>query len=247
MHIKSILLSIFALTALSTNLAQASLITNGGFESASNGGNKQLDANNKDKRDDRALVDGWLSSNGNDGGYNFVLDSKIANTKESAIWLKGDKNGFMASPDGGNFFASDPMYYPGTFSQTVSGLKVGASYTLTFYYALAQQTGFKGDNSGDYWRVGFGNDYQNTSALSIVDSGFSGWKTATMTFIASSVSESLSFLAKGGPDGAPPFMLLDGVSLNATNAVPEPTTGSIILGGLAVMAFVARRRHARRA
>ena len=33
---------------------------------------------------------------------------------------------------GGNFFASDPLYYPGYLFQTISGLTVGKDYTLTF-------------------------------------------------------------------------------------------------------------------
>jgi hypothetical protein len=247
MRIKSILLSIFAVTSLAATVADAApiLIANGGFESVTNGGNKQL-SSTVTNANDRATITGWTSSNGNDGGYNFVLDSSLAATSKSAIWLEGNKNGFSASPDGGNFFASDPLYYPGTLAQSVYGLTIGTSYTLTFYYALAQQVGYTGANSGDYWQVGFGNDTQNTAKLSIDDDGFSGWKKASMTFIASSLSESLSFLAKSGPDGAPPFMLLDGVSMTATNAVPEPATWSIFLGGLIAMGFLARRRHARR-
>lgn len=248
MRIKAILLSVSAATALITGVANSApiLVANGGFESTTNGTNKQL-SSTANGESDRTTMSGWTSSNGNDGGYNFVLDSKIANTHKSAIWLESENNGFGASPDGGNFFASDPLYHPGTLSQIISGLAIGTKYTLTFHYALAQQVGFTGANYDNYWQVGFGNTTQNTSLLSIADNGFSGWKTASMTFIADSLSESLSFLAKGGPDGAPPFMLLDGVSLTPTNAVPEPSSWSIMLGGLVAMGFLARRRHARRA
>ena len=95
----------------------------------------------------------------------------------------------------------------------------------------------------EVWLVGFGGATQNTSSLSIADSGFSGWKTASMTFTASNVSQALSFLAQGSSPGAPPFLLLDGVSLTA--AVPEPATWGMMLGGLGLVGLLARRRRAR--
>jgi hypothetical protein len=244
MRIKSVLLFLSVAVFLSAGVACASpiLLSNGNFESTTNGTNKQL-SSTVTSDSDRSTLTGWTSSNGNDGGYNFVLDSSIATTNASAIWLKS--NGYSASHDGGNFFASDPLYFPGTLSQNVNGLLIGSAYTLTFEYALAQQVGFTGENSGDFWQVGFGDAIRNTSLLSIADGGFSGWKTATMTFTATSTSEVLSFLAKGASPGAPPFMLLDGVSL--VSAVPEPSTWSIVLGGLILIGLLTRRRRAAQA
>jgi len=246
MRIKTFLLSLSAVAALSAGVAHAStnLITNGDFEATTNGTNKQL-ASSVTNAADRTTLVGWTSSNGRDGGYNFVLDSSIANTSSSAIWLKSANNGYTSSPAGNNVFASDALYYPGTLSQTVNGLTVGKSYTLTFDYALAQQVGFTGANSDNYWQVGFGGTTTDSTALSIANGGFSGWKAATMTFTATSASESLSFLAKGASPGAPPFMLLDGVSLTA--AVPEPSTWGMLLGGLGLVGFMARRRANKRA
>lgn len=243
MRIKSLLLSLTAIAALSAGVAHAStnLVKNGSFETTTNGTNKQL-ASSTTTKSNRTTVAEWTSSNGNDGGYNFVLSSSIANTNSSALWLKGTNNGYTASPDGGNFLASDQLYYPGTISQTISGLTIGGLYTLTFDYALAQQVGFTGANLDNYWQVGFGSSVQNTSLLSIANGGFSGWKEATMTFTATSTSELLSFLAKGTPAGAPPFLLLDGVSMVA--AVPEPATWGMMLGGIGLVGFVARRRRA---
>jgi len=244
MRIKSILLSLSAFAALSFGAAHAStnLVTNGNFEATTKGTNKELASSvAKTGTTDTTLV-GWTSSNGNDGGYNFVLNSNIADTDKSAIWLKGTNNGYTASSAGANVFASDGAYYPGTLSQTINGLSIGHTYTLTFDYALAQQVGFNGANSNDFWQVSLGGTTKDTTALSIASGGFSGWETATMTFKATSVNEALSFLAKATSPSSPPFLLLDGVSLTA--AVPEPSTWGMMLIGIGFIGFLARRRAA---
>jgi hypothetical protein len=245
MRIKSILLSLSAIAALSASIAHAStnLVTNGNFEATTNGTNKQL-ASSVTTAADRTTLTGWTSSNGNDGGYNFVLSSALANTWDSAIWLKSENNGYANSANGGNIFASDSQYYPGTLSQTITGLTAGTQYTLSFESALAQQVGFDGANSNNYWQVGFGNATQNSTALSIASGGFSGWTTSTLNFTASGASQVLSFLAQGSP-GAPPFLLLDNVSLAA--AVPEPSTWGMLLVGIGMIGFMARRRATRQA
>lgn len=243
MRIKHFLLSVSAVAALGANVAHANLITNGNFEQTTGSANKQL--SNVAGTSGRTTLVGWTSGNAsNGGGYNFVLDSSIATTSASALQLYGGNNGFTASKDGVNVFASDPAYYPATLSQTVSGLTIGTSYTLTFDYALGQQVNYTGANS-DYWQVGFGNDTLNSSVLSIAQGGFSGWQTATMTFTATAASEALTFLAKTSSPGQPPFMLLDGVTLDATT-VPEPSTLSLMLGGIGLAGMLAWRRRAKR-
>lgn len=241
MRITSILLPIATVAAFGAGTAHAAtnLVANGNFDTVTNGTNKQL-ASSATAAADRTTLAGWTSSNGNDGGYNFVLDSALANTSSSAIWLRSESNGYATSSNGGNFFASDALYYPGTLSQTINGLTVGTAYTLTFDYALAQQVGFTGANSNNYWQVVFGNTTQNAGSLSIANGGFSGWATASMTFTATNVSQALSFLAQSASPGAPPFLLLDGVSL--VSGVPEPSTWGMLLGGLGLLGFVARRR-----
>ena len=242
MRINAILLSLSAIAAMGAAQASTNLVANGGFEQTTNGTNKQLSSTVTDEAN-RTTMTGWTSSNGNDGGYNFVLDTKTAPTRASAIWLETDGNGYDPLSGRGNVFASDSQYWPGTRSQTISGLTAGSVYTLSFDYALAQQVGFDGANTNNYWQVGFGGATQNSTALSIADNGFSGWKTATMTFTASGASQVLSFLAKGEAPGAPPFLLLDGVSL--VSAVPEPATWGMLLGGLGLVGLLARRRAKR--
>jgi hypothetical protein len=236
MQLKSVLLSLSAVAALSASVANAiPLVTNGNFELTTNGTNKQL-ASSPTSASDRTTLTGWTSSNGNDGGYNFVLDSRIITTSASTIGLKS----YSSSTSHGNVFASDPLWYPGKLSQNIFGLNIGDTYELTFDYALGQQSGFDGANKNNYWQVGFGKDIQNSAMLTIDNGGFSGWKTASMTFKATSVSQVLSFLALGSSPGAPPFMLLDNVSMQA---VPEPSTLSLMLGGVGLVGFLARRRR----
>lgn len=244
MRIKSVLLFVSALITFGASSAFAGpiLVQNGNFELTSNGGNKRI--NGTDVKTGYTTLTGWTSSEDGSakGGYNFLLNGATATTDSSVLKLEGKNNGFKASPTGGNFFASDSQYYPGQLSQLITGLTIGTSYLLTFDFALAQQAGFTGANYDNYWQVGFGSAKQNSTKLTILDDGFSGWKSATMAFTASSASEMLSFLARGTAPGAPPFMLLDNVALNASQ-VPEPATWTMLLGGLALIGFMARRRR----
>jgi hypothetical protein len=244
MRIKSVLLSlsaVIAMSALSAGLANAAtnLVTNGGFESTTNGTNKELTTATRPDVN-RTTISGWSSLDPNrNAGFNFLLDSEIANTSASVKWMKNDISGSLGT---GNVFASDSQYHPGTLSQSITGLTDQSLYTLTFSYALTQQVGFNGANYDNFWQVGFGNSSQNTSLLSTASGGFSGWKSASMTFVASGTDQVLSFLAQGTAPGAPPFLLLDNVSL--TSAVPEPATWGMLFGGLGLVGFLARRRSA---
>lgn len=243
MRNKTVLLFLATILSFGSSMAHASFILNGDFEATKDGRNNLKLNGPTVKEKDRTELIGWTSSEfGNSrgvGGYNFLLNGSIANTNKSALWLEGDNNGYKASPTGGNFFASDSQYYPGVLSQKVNNLTKGVDYILTFDYALAQQVGFVGANYDNFWEVGFGNATQNTTKLTIQDNEFSGWKSASMTFTATGASELLSFLAKGTAPGAPPFMLLDNVNL--VSAVPEPATLALMLGGVGLLGFSARR------
>jgi hypothetical protein len=239
MRIKASMLSLFTVAALSAGAANANLITNGNFDTVTHGTNLQLTSGTTTTTAGRTTLTGWNSAkSGASDGYNFVLVNSLAAGNTS---IKQIKN-YTASANGGNLFASDAVYGPGVLSQTVNNLIVGTTYILTFEYAVGQQAGFSGANPNDYWQVGFGSSTANTAMLSISGDAFSGWQTASMAFVASSTSQLLSFLAKGGTTGAPPFMLLDGVSMDA-KAIPEPSTISLLLAGIGLVAFAARRRN----
>ena len=147
-----------------------------------------------------------------------------------------------ASPDGGSFLAvdADPLYNS-KISQNITGLVVGQTYNLSFWYAGAQFTTRTGATT-EWWDVTLGDTTQRTAILSNASEGFTGWQKATMSFVATSSSELLTFLAGGTPAGQPPVALLDGISLTA--AVPEPaTSASMLLGVLVLGALRLRRRR----
>lgn len=174
-------------------------------------------------------------------GYNYVFTSGTATAIASygtAALLDGSTIG--NSPAGGNFLVSDANAGSSAITQTVSGLTVGAPTTLTFYWGAAQQSGYSGATT-QYWQVSLGSSTQDTTTYSLGSGAFSGWMQATMTFIPTSTSEVLSFLAVG--TGSPPLLLLDGVTLEA----PEPATWAVLVTGLVGLGFAARRRRGTRA
>jgi len=215
--------------------ARADLIVNGGFETttgSSSGGQLGYNVN----------ATGWSTT-----GYNFLFTPGSADTTgvtgsdgNLQLWGPGNgsANGLPAtSPAGGNYVAADGAYEVGAINQTLSGLTVGAQYTVSFYYAGAQQEGvnFTAPTT-EAWQVSFGSSTQTTPVLNNAGKGFTGWQSETFTFTADNTSDVLSFLAEGTPSGVPPFSLLDGVDVEPA-VVPTPEPSSLIGGGLVVLAL----------
>ncbi len=223
------------------------LVTNGGFETTTNGAGYQFESSQSGSPYTTAT--GWTSTNLNGNAYNFIFASGTADTtgvvgQSGGLSLWGSNNGGLdmipaSSPDGGNFVAADGDYKTGAISQTINGLTSGATYQVGFWWAASQQKNFDGDTQ-QYWAVSLGSQTQDSPTYDLPSHGFSGWMYQTFTFTADGSSDVLSFLAVGNLP-IPPFLLLDGVSMQS---VPEPS--SVVLFGLGLMGLVGVKLRRRR-
>jgi hypothetical protein len=228
--------------------AQASFVTNGGFET--NTGSGELGYN--------TVASSWSTT-----GYNFIFQSGTADTTGSfgldgtlTLWgpNNGSNNGLPASsPDGGYFIGMDGDFgsdlgnglRTAPVTQTLTGLTPGNSYVVSFWWAAAQQEAFSGDTQQSL-QVGFGSSTQSTATIDLPSHGFSGWMQQTFTFTADGTSDLLSFLAVGSP-ALPPFLLLDGVTVD-NPPTPEPASVYQMVGGLTLLGIVmgVRSRRSRK-
>jgi PEP-CTERM motif len=228
---------------ISVPAVASNLVVNGSFEV--NGGGGQINFNTS--------ATGWTVPGTANSSYTFIYGPGTADTTtgvqgvygNNALWGPGNgsANGFPStSPDGGYFIAQDSDFQNSPIQQTISGLTVGNSYTVGFWWAAAQQYTFNGPNQSQ-WQVSLGSQTQSTAFDSISSHGFSGWMYQTFTYTATSSSEVLSFFANGSP-AVPPFALLDGVTLNAST--PEPGTLALLGSGLLGAVGFARRYHSKK-
>jgi hypothetical protein len=230
-----------ALATLSVDgvLAAPNLVQNGGFELSSNTQSTLLP--NPD-----TSVTGW-TSNGT-----FVLYCTASVTCDDpslggalAGPANGNNNGLTSSPQGGAYMAfdSDPSFH-GAFTQTIAGLTVGDTYTLSFYMGGAQELFGGGPPTSRSITATLGNETFATPTIDAPSLGFSPWMLYSTTFTFTGGGDILSFLATGGPSGAPPYALLDGVSLmTTTGGTPEPATWVMILAGFGGLGLAARARR----
>jgi len=231
-------------------------VQNGGFETLTSGAG-QLGYNTN--------ATGWTNGqyNANTVGYNFVFttaagtsgtnaDTTGATGNSGNLKLYGPgnstptNNGLTLSPTGGNFIAADGAYQQAAITQTLTGLVVGSNYTVSFWWAAGQQTGYSGATT-DTWTVGLNpvgqtSNKQTTGTINLPNHGFSGWQQQTFNYTATNTNEVLSFLATGTPNGEPPFALLDGVSVTGA-IVPEPSTVAAMFAGVLGLGLIVLRRN----
>lgn len=233
-----------ALMAISSVPAAADpVITNGDFEMVTATGSTEFGT-----RYAGQVVTGWTTS-----GYNFLFTPGTADTTGAIgeygnlqLWGPGNgsSNGLTpSSPTGGNFIAADGAFSQAPIQQTITGLSPNSVANVTFYYAGAQQKNFNGTTT-EAWQVTLGNQTLTTPVLNDTEHGFTGWKQLTLSFIVTSSTEVLSFLAVGTPAGTPPFTLLDGVTISQ---VPEPASLALMGAAVGVAGLVMRRRGGRAA
>jgi hypothetical protein len=213
------------------------LVTNRGFEMTSNGGG-QLGYNTN--------ATGW-SVTPPSGSYIFLFtpgsaDTTGVNGEYGGLSLWGSNNSGLnvlpVSPNGGNFVALDGDFQTSPLTQTISGLIPDHTYSVSFDYGYAQQSGFNGDTNQNLTAC-LGASCETTPTLTNPSHGFTGWFTADYSLTANGTSDVLSFLASGSLP-VPPFALLDGVSM--TGGVPEPSTWALMGLGFAALGFAAYRR-----
>lgn len=198
---------------------------------------------------------GWTVAGSNNSALVCLVDfsQNTANTNLCGTQFGGGLSLYVmpgASPAGGNYMLMDALpAYNGALQQTVSGLNSGSNYTLTFYEATAQQSGFQAPSGmTQQFSVSLGSQTINGPLLSTPNNGSDAWAQVSMTFTANASSELLSFAATGTPSGQPPMILLDGVALtpvlNQGPATPEPTTCAMVGIGLLTLGWGMRKRRA---
>jgi hypothetical protein len=204
--------------------AAVELVTNGSFENVGVTTKTKFGAAN---------VAGWSIDKPSSLTY---LDTPGSADNGSYLSVYGP---FAAtSPDGGNFVMMDgDPSYSATISQVITNLTIGQTYQLNFLQAAGQQQGFTGPTT-ERWQVKFGNQTQLSDQYFLPQGGVGDWQSQTMMFTASATSQTLSFLAKGTPNGAPPIAFLDGVSMQS---VPEPATWMMMILGFGAVGVAVRR------
>lgn len=215
--------------------AAAALITNGSFEQIAGAPVRVTDN-----------LPGWSTGS----GYTFVSADRLLGEASGDIFGIGSTVHLIAataSPDGGNFLATDTDYYNfGPLRTQLQGLVVGQSYALSFWQAMGKQDMLSdGTAVGGHWMVSLDGRLLGHSALvqATPDNGyFSGWMLQTLRFDATAPTEWLSFMALGAGTGLPPFVLLDGVRVAA---IPLPDSLALAALALLLLGVTAAARRPR--
>ena len=240
--LRALTLATVATTVIAASSAKAdpvNLVQNGSFESTSayttnNGTQVGTEISNSN------LADWFVTSSTNQ--FTFLLNQNYA-TNGFYDPIDGHESTFFAAPgpapDGSNAITSDGNYKNGFLSQNISGLSVGDRYSLSFFQASTQQSGGYYGSATDAWKVGFGSNVAYSTSMFNPEHGDTPWTKVTMTFIADSTSELLSFFATTSPGAEPPFLLLDNVVLND---VPEPASFAMAGIGLGALLLFRRKR-----
>lgn len=148
-----------------------------------------------------------------------------------------------ASPDGGTWvgLGADTSYTE-RFGQMLSGLTIGQAYTVSWY---AGNFGYASSVAA--------NSYLGANAISMMVDGSvigsgsamsvgSNWYQQSLTFVASSNSQLLSFKLATSEKA---YVSIDGIAIQqaTTTPVPEPETWALMGLGLCALGLIGRRRQ----
>lgn len=147
-----------------------------------------------------------------------------------------------ASPDGGTWVGlGADTNYTERFGQMLSGLTIGQTYTVSWY---AGNFGYASSVAS--------NSYLGANAISVMLDGTtigsgatlsvgSNWYQQSLTFVAGSSSEVLSFTLATSQKA---YLSIDGIAVQTvTAAVPEPETWAMMGLGLCALGWMSRRRQ----
>ncbi len=184
-------------------------------------------------------------------GYNFVFagvgDTAVGGVALDSAVVADSRD----TQDDGAFLALDGDYESSAVDINISTI-AGHSYTVTYDWAGAQQTGYQYATT-DTLEVALGGISAPNATLpgNVPQQGFEdcigGWCQVSDTFTAATTgTEVLSFLDVGttvGHDGQEPaFALLDNISVSTPSATPEPSSLMLLSTGLMGLGGFVRSR-----
>ena len=219
MKLPATIVNIAALaTLLSAGAASAAtpeLVVNGSFE------------NNSISSSWAAVssVTGWTSSASGSSAFEIQKGS-----------TQGGSSGFMPSAAAGVQYLELNTDRLTSISQTIA-TTAGSSYLLSFAYSGRPDTA---GNASSLMNVYWGSTLLTPSPL--VGTTTPTWQTFSQTVSALGSSTVLRFESVGPTSASSYGSYLDNVSVSVS-AVPEPQTWAMMLLGLGLMGFIARRKR----
>jgi hypothetical protein len=229
---------------------QINLVQNGNFDSTSYTNNSQFGTTSGGQGTTAwggQGVTGWTGGNGYQlYFFNGTATVNSASSQYDSGYNTGAEKFYTmpGSPTGGtgNFVALDgdqTSGIQGSISQTIGGLTIGATYTVTFDWATGQLQSRSGATT-DNVKVSFGSQNFTTQTVNDASSSSTPWLQQSFLYTATSATETLTFLAQGTPTGLPPMVALDGISVVQT---PEPASIAVMGSGLVLLGYFHRRRR----